>query len=63
MRNGTQKMFADGTTTLFRNKFKYTMETKKIKYFIRKKVFTNMIWRSSPLDGIKYCNCEAINLH
>jgi hypothetical protein len=35
---------------------------KKIKYFIGKKVFKNMIWQSSPLDGSKYCNCEAINL-
>ncbi len=39
------------------------METKKIKYFIGKKVFKNVIWRLSPLDSIKYCNCEAIKLH
>jgi hypothetical protein len=58
-----QEIFADGTATLFRNKFKYTTETKKIKYFIGKKVFKNVIWRSSPLDHIKYCNCEAIKLH
>ncbi len=57
------KKIADGTTTLFRNKFKHTTETKKIKYFIGKKVFKNMIWQSSLLDCIKYCNCEAINLY
>jgi hypothetical protein len=45
MRNRTKKKIAGGTTTLFRNKFKYTMETKKIKYFIGKKVFKNMIWQ------------------
>jgi hypothetical protein len=39
MRNKTQKnIYADGTTTLFRNEFKYTMEAKKIKYFIGKKL-------------------------
>ncbi len=36
---------------------------KNFKYFIGKKVFNNMIWWSSPLDAIIYCNCEAINLH
>jgi hypothetical protein len=59
MRNKTQKnIFADGTTTLFRNK-----ENKKNKYFIGKKVFKNVIWQSSLLDCIKYCNCETIKLH
>jgi hypothetical protein len=58
-----KKTFADGTTTLFRNKFKYKTEMKHFKYFIGKKVFKNMIWQSSPLDRIKYCSCEAINLH
>ncbi len=55
-------MFADGTSTLLRNKFRYTMETKKFKYFNGKKVIKNVIW-SSPLDQIKYCNCETIKLH
>jgi hypothetical protein len=41
-----QKEIAGGTTTLFRNKFKYTTETINFKYFIGKKVFKNMIWRS-----------------
>ncbi len=64
MRNKTQtKIFVDGTATLFRNKFKYTTETKKIKYVIGKKMFKNVIWWSSPLDCIKYCNCETIKLH
>jgi hypothetical protein len=57
------KKTADRTTTLFRNKFKYTMETKKIKYSVGKKLFKNVIWRSSPLDCIKYCDCETIKLH
>jgi hypothetical protein len=39
---------ADGTPTLFRNKFKYTMETKNVQNFIGKKVFKHVIWRSSP---------------
>ncbi len=39
------------------------MEMKNFKYFIGKKVFKNVIWQSSPLDCIKYCNCEAIKLH
>jgi hypothetical protein len=58
-----QKKIAGGTTTLFRNEFKYTTETKKFQCFVGKKVFKNMIWQSSLLDGIKYCSCEAINLH
>ncbi len=61
MRNGTQKwIFADGTTTLFRNNFKYATETEKFKYFIEKKVFKNVIWQSSQLEFIKYCNCKTI---
>ncbi len=44
---------------MFRNEFKYTTETKKIKYIIGKKLFKNLIWLSSPLDSIKYCNCET----
>ncbi len=58
----SKKIFADGTTTLFRNEFKYTTKTKKIKCFIGKEVFKNVIWRSKLLDPIKYCNCEAIKL-
>jgi hypothetical protein len=57
-----KKRIADGTTTLIRNKFEYTTQ-KKFKYFIGKKMFKNVIWRSSPLDRIKHCNCEAIKLH
>jgi hypothetical protein len=57
-----KKIFADGTAMLFRNKFKYTTEAKKNKDFIGKKVFKNVIWWSSSLDGIEYCNCEAIKL-
>ncbi len=34
MRNKTQqKISAYGTTTLFRNEFKYTTETKKVNFF------------------------------
>jgi hypothetical protein len=51
---------ADGTSKLFRNEFKYTTETKKIKYFIEKKLFQILIWWSILLDCIKYCNCETI---
>ncbi len=43
-----KQIIASGTTTLFKNKFKYTTETKKIKYFIGKKLFKNMNWRSIP---------------
>jgi hypothetical protein len=43
-----KKIIASGTTTMFRNKFKYTTETKILKYFIGKKVFKNMIWWSIP---------------
>ncbi len=35
----------------------------KSQIYFGKEVFNNMIWQSSPLDGIKYCNREAINLH
>jgi hypothetical protein len=39
MRHEIQKEIAGGTTTLFRNKFKYTTETKKFKYFIERNCF------------------------
>jgi hypothetical protein len=55
-------LFAGGTSKLFRKEFKNTMETKKFEYFIGNKLFQNLIW-SSPLDHIKYCNCETIKLH
>jgi hypothetical protein len=57
-----KKIFAGGTTTLIRNKFKYTTETQYFKYFVGKKGLKNMIWRSSPLDPIEYSNRETINL-
>ncbi len=38
----SKKILANGTTILFRNKLKYTTETKKIKYFIGKKLFKNV---------------------
>ena len=54
------KKNAGGTTMLIRNKFKYTAETKKVECFKWKET---VFWRSSPLDCIKYCNCETIKLH
>jgi hypothetical protein len=37
MRNGTQTKIAGGTTTLFRNKFKYATETKKSNILLERK--------------------------
>ncbi len=47
-----KKIFAVGTSKLFRKECKYTTETKKMKYFIGKKLFQNLIWRSIPLDAL-----------
>jgi hypothetical protein len=40
-----------------------TQQKQKKHYFIGKKVIKNVIWRSSQLDRIKHCNCEATKLH
>ncbi len=36
---------------------------RKPKKNIGKKLFKNVIWWSSLLDWINYCNCETVKLH